>query len=158
MKLEIATARVCVVTALALLISSCSPGFSIRPFGSGQNIQLKFFDPGILWSSPKEACISSLRVDEEKWPTRATGHIVWEIEARNKCIKLKEVTVGVLPNGFTEIVKYQPLQIGRMYGATADAEPFRGGSMAWFVCNGPVDMASWKNEYRLNDRPQGCLE
>ena len=145
------------MVALALTCSSCSPSISIEPSGSGTNIQLSFYDPGIFWSSPMEACIGQLTVREEGWPHRRPQQVVWKIHAPGgKCIKLRELTIGRLPPGFLEDVQRLPLKFGHMYGAESRSEPFDGVSMAWFVCRGAPADARWKNDYRLADPPPRC--
>ena len=146
------------VLIFAFLCGSCSPSFEITPFGSGANIQLKFYEAGIIWSSPAEPCVAVLSVAEESWPLRHPSRVVWQIRRSpgSRCVKLKSVEIGKVPRGFSEEFNRLPMRIGRMYGAEARAEPFDAGSLPWFVCTGRPAIITWKNEQRLEKPPSRC--
>jgi hypothetical protein len=153
------TGRNGAVFAFAFLCGSCSPSFELKPSGSGTEIQLKFYEPGLIWSSPAEPCVAVLSVAEETWPHRHPSRVIWQIRRSPgaPCVKLKSVEIGKVPSGFSEEINRLPLRIGRMYGAEARAEPFGAGSLPWFVCAGGPAIITWKNEQRLENPPSRCI-
>jgi hypothetical protein len=76
----------------------------------------------------------------------------------NGCVTITGVDVGHVPNGFREVVNRLPLKIGQMYGASAEAAPYHGGSLPWFVCAKSPAIVDWKNEQRLDAPPRQCRQ
>ena len=154
--------------SLALICGSCSPPtFDINTSGSGTAIQLKFYEPGLIWSSRIEPCVAHLTVVEEGWPVRRPKRAVWKVRRNpgSRCIRLRSVDIGKVPRGFTEEINQLPLRVGRMYASralaldsTVDgvADQYDGLSMPWFVCSGAPVRINWKNEYRLENPPSRC--
>ena len=148
------TVKIALALSVFLLNSSCSRMFTIALSGFGTNIRLGFSEGG-LFSDPMIPCVYELTVVQERWPTRATADTVWEIHASTGCVKLTGIDVGHVPDGFTVKVNKLPLKVGAMYAAYAEAEPYRGGSSAWFVCRGLPTQPEWKND-RLSAAPPNC--
>ena len=141
--------------AFALLCGSCTPPyFDMKPSGSGTSIQLKFYERGILWSSPAEPCVTVLSVAEEAWRggdrsrRREPSRVIWQIRRSPglRCVKLKGVEIGKVPSGFSEEFNRLPLRIGHMYAAEARAQPFDGHALPWAVCEGRPAAITWRDE------------
>lgn len=141
---------------LVLFCGSCSRSFEVQPSGFATDVRLTFSEQIWFVSRPKQACVSRLTVSEEKWPSRASTSIVWSIKAKGRCTVIEGVDVGHVPAGFSEEVNKLPLEAGRMYGASANADPYGGGSMPWFVCQRVPETVAWKNDYRLNEPSAQC--
>jgi len=106
-------------------------------------------------------CVYELAVFEEQWPNRRVVEPVWSIKAVNGCVALRNVTIGKVPPGFAVEGDRLPMRRGHMYGARGVARlgensRLQGASLPWFVCRGRVSVVEWKNEYRLEDRPDRC--
>jgi hypothetical protein len=64
-------AKLAIAIAAIASCNSCSLGFDIVPSGVATNVQLAFVEGGWFSSSSKDACITAVAVEQEKWPTRA---------------------------------------------------------------------------------------
>ena len=153
---RIKIARAAMALFLVASCGSCSRGFEILPSGFGTNIRLMFTEGGWFTPTPKQACLTELTVSEEQWPTRGGGPVVWRIRAVKGCVTITGADVGHVPDGFTADINQLPLKTGHMYGARAEADPYGGGSMAWFVCREAPAVAEWKNMEALASPPQRC--
>lgn len=140
----------------ALLCGSCSRSFEIVPVGFGPNVQLSFVEGGFLNRKARAACIAELTVREEAWPNRRPQGSVWQIKAKQGCVTITGVDVGHTPIGFVETVNRLPLTVRRMFGAHAEARPYGGASMPWFVCRKSPAIVEWRNEQRLESPPADC--
>jgi hypothetical protein len=150
--------------AFAFFCGSCTPPyFDIKPIGYGTSIQLKFYESGILWSSPAQPCVAQLSLVEEAWRggdrshRRASPRVVWQIRRSPglRCVKLKDVEIGKVPSGFSEEFNRLPLRIGHMYAAKAQAQPFDAHALPWAVCAGRPATITWRDEDHPPPRCRG---
>lgn len=82
------------------LLLACQSSFDIKVERRGSGVELKINNDGRY----AKVCISHLSIQNT-----IDGEYMWVIDSRGRCLPVRDITYGVVPTGFVQVVSPRPL-------------------------------------------------